>query len=63
MRRLILLLSALLLLGSSAAVAQSAFPSKIALPNGFAPEGIEIGREHVLHRLRRERRHLRRQPP
>jgi len=44
MRRLILLLSALLLLGASAAVAQSAFPSKIALPNAFAPEGIEIGK-------------------
>jgi sugar lactone lactonase YvrE len=43
MRRLILLLSALLLLPASAAVAQEAFPSKIALPNGFAPEGIEIG--------------------
>ena len=43
MRRLILLLSAVLLLGASAAVAQNAFPSKIALPNGFAPEGIEIG--------------------
>jgi hypothetical protein len=43
MRRIILLLSALLLLGASAALAQSAFPNKIALPNAFAPEGIEIG--------------------
>ena len=49
MRRLILLLSALLLLGASAAVAQSAFPSKIALPNGFSPEGIEIGKEHTFY--------------
>jgi sugar lactone lactonase YvrE len=43
MRRVILLLCALLLLGASAALAQGAFPKKIALPNGFAPEGIEVG--------------------
>jgi sugar lactone lactonase YvrE len=49
MRRLILLLSALLLLGTAAAAAQSAFPSKIALPNAFAPEGIEIGKEHTFY--------------
>ena len=42
MRRLILLLSALLLLAAPAALAQSAFPEKIALPDGFAPEGIAI---------------------
>ncbi len=49
MRRLILLLSALLLLGTAVAAAQSAFPSKIALPNAFAPEGIEIGKEHTFY--------------
>ena len=49
MRRLILVLTALGLLAvplaSSAAPAShgpGAFPEKIALPNGFAPEGIEI---------------------
>ena len=49
MRRLIPLLSALLLLGATAAPAQDAFPDKIALPNGFAPEGIEIGKEHTFY--------------
>ena len=43
MRRLIVLLSALLLFGGSAALAQEVFPKKIALPDGFAPEGIETG--------------------
>ena len=42
MRRFITLLSVLLLLGASAALAQATFPETIALPNGFAPEGIEI---------------------
>ena len=41
MRR-ILLTTALLALAASTALAQPAFPEKIALPNGFAPEGIEI---------------------
>jgi hypothetical protein len=49
MRRIILLLSALLLLGASAALAQSAFPNKIALPNAFAPEGIEIGNGNTFY--------------
>ena len=63
MRRFIILLGALLLLGASAALAQGAFPKKIALPNAFAPEGIEIGNGHtVLRRLRRQRRDLGRQP-
>lgn len=43
MRRLLILLSALLLLGASAALAQGTFPKKIALPNAWAPEGIEVG--------------------
>jgi sugar lactone lactonase YvrE len=49
MRRVILLLSALLLLGGSAALAQGAFPKKIALPNAFAPEGIEVGNGHTVY--------------
>ena len=49
MRRLTLLLCALLLLGAAAAPAQDAFPDKIALPNGFAPEGIEIGKKHTFY--------------
>ena len=49
MRRIIVLLSALLLLGASAALAQSAFPNKIALPNAFAPEGIEIGNGNTFY--------------
>jgi sugar lactone lactonase YvrE len=49
MRRVILLLSALLLLGGSAALAQGAFPKKIALPNGFAPEGIEVGNGNTVY--------------
>lgn len=42
MRRAILLLAAVLALGASAALAQGVYPKKIALPNAFAPEGIEI---------------------
>ena len=42
MRRILLTL-VLLALAAPAALAQAAFPEKIALPNGFAPEGIEIG--------------------
>lgn len=42
MRRLIVVLAALALLVAPAALAQGTYPEKIALPNGFAPEGIEI---------------------
>jgi sugar lactone lactonase YvrE len=42
MRRALLLLTAVLALGTSAALAQDVYPKKIALPDGFAPEGIEI---------------------
>jgi streptogramin lyase len=42
MRKLIVALVALGALAVSGASAQSAFPEKIALPDGFAPEGIEI---------------------
>ena len=49
MRRVILLLSALLLLGASAALAQGTFPKKIALPNAFAPEGIEVGNGNTVY--------------
>lgn len=40
MTRLVLALAALAAVAVSAAGAQSAFPSTIALPNGFQPEGI-----------------------
>jgi sugar lactone lactonase YvrE len=49
MRRVILLLCALLLLGASATLAQGAFPKKIALPNGFAPEGIEVANGNTVY--------------
>ncbi len=42
MRRLVVALIASGSLAVSAALAQSAFPEKISLPSGFAPEGIEI---------------------
>lgn len=42
MRRTFLLLTAVLALGAAAALAQGTYPKKIALPNAFAPEGIEI---------------------
>lgn len=42
MRRTLLLLAAVLALGASAASAKGGFPSTIALPEAFAPEGIEI---------------------
>jgi sugar lactone lactonase YvrE len=42
MRRTILLLAALLAVGASTALAKGGFPETIALPDGFAPEGIEI---------------------
>ena len=42
MRKLIVALVALGSLAAPAALAQSAFPEKILLPNAFAPEGIEI---------------------
>ena len=44
MRRIILLAVAALALAASAALAHGAFPATIALPNAFAPEGIEIGK-------------------
>ena len=49
MRRFIILLGALLLLGASAALAQGTFPKKIALPNAWAPEGIEVGNGHTVY--------------
>ncbi len=42
MRKLIVGFAALCSLTAPAALAESALPDKIALPNGFAPEGIEI---------------------
>ena len=41
MRRILLTL-VLLALAAPVALAQATFPETIALPNGFAPEGIEI---------------------
>ena len=43
MRKLIVALLALGSLAVPLALAQSVYPEKIALPNGFAPEGIEVG--------------------
>ena len=42
MRRLIIVLAALGALTAPAALAHGTYPEKIALPNAFAPEGIEI---------------------
>ena len=42
MRRLIVVLAAIGLLTAPAALARGTLPEKIALPNAFAPEGIEI---------------------
>jgi sugar lactone lactonase YvrE len=42
MRRLIAALAAFCSFTAPAALAESALPDRIALPNGFAPEGIEI---------------------
>ena len=42
MRKLVIALVALAAIGAPLALAQSVFPEKIPLPNGFAPEGIEI---------------------
>jgi sugar lactone lactonase YvrE len=41
-RRLGVVLAAVLAIGGSAALAAGVYPKKIALPNAFAPEGIEI---------------------
>lgn len=49
MRRFILLLALAVGLGASAALAQSVFPKKIALPDGFAPEGIEAGKGPIVY--------------
>jgi sugar lactone lactonase YvrE len=49
MRRTILLLAAMLALGVSGALAQAVFPQKIDLPNGFAPEGIEVGKGNTVY--------------
>jgi sugar lactone lactonase YvrE len=44
MRRLVLLLTILACLAVPAALAKGSFPETIPLPNGFAPEGIAIGK-------------------
>ena len=44
MRRLILLLTSVAVLAVPGALAQGSFPSTIALPNGWQPEGIAIGK-------------------
>jgi sugar lactone lactonase YvrE len=44
MRRLTLLLAVLLAFTAPAAVGAAAFPNRIDLPDGFAPEGIAVGR-------------------
>jgi sugar lactone lactonase YvrE len=49
MRRLIVVLAAIGSLATPAALAQGTFPEKIALPNAFAPEGIEIAHGHTFY--------------
>jgi sugar lactone lactonase YvrE len=44
MRRLVLLLTILAGLAVPAALAKGSFPETIPLPNGFAPEGIAVGK-------------------
>jgi sugar lactone lactonase YvrE len=44
MRRLVLLLTTLACLAVPSALAKGSFPETIPLPNGFAPEGIAIGK-------------------
>lgn len=44
MRRTILLLTAAVTLATPVALAQGTFPKTIALPDGYAPEGLEIAR-------------------
>jgi sugar lactone lactonase YvrE len=44
MRRILLLTAALVVVAVPAAFAKAAFPETIALPNGWQPEGIAIGR-------------------
>ena len=44
MRRLVLLLTIFACLAVPAALAKGSFPETIPLPNGFAPEGIAIGK-------------------
>src|SRR5687767_11210854 len=48
MRKLIVL-AALAAVAVPVAPAQAPFPEKIALPNGFGPEGIEIGRGNTVY--------------
>lgn len=49
MRRIILVAAAVLGLAASAALAQAVYPKKIALPDGFAPEGIEIAKGNTFY--------------
>ena len=49
MRRIILVSTAVLALAASAAFAQAVYPKKIALPDGFAPEGLEIGNGNTFY--------------
>ena len=49
MRRLIVVLAAIGSLATPAALAQGTYPEKIALPNAFAPEGIEIAHGNTFY--------------
>jgi len=49
MRRIVLFLTATVALAAPAALASGAYPEKIALPNGFAPEGIAIGKGNTFY--------------
>jgi sugar lactone lactonase YvrE len=49
MRRIILLTASVLALAATSALAQNGFPETIALPDGFAPEGIEVGEGNTVY--------------
>ena len=50
MRRLIIAIASLLVIGAAApAAAESAFPDIIQLPTAFQPEGIAIGNQHTFY--------------
>ena len=63
MTRLLLALAAISAALTSVAGAQNAFPTRIALPNGFRARGHRDRRRAVLRRLHPDRRRLSRQPP
>jgi len=49
LRRMLLLTAAVAALAASAALAKASFPSTIALPNGWQPEGIAVGNGNTFY--------------